>query len=119
MNPTAAKLLLAAALLTGACGTGSEYATQSGGELAAPAPGTAVLVGTCLDADTGAPLAGVEVVGPGGARTRSDARGRFVLADLPAGSSGEVVATAADGRRARNPLRPLKNARLEVVLRLR
>jgi hypothetical protein len=119
MNPIAATLLFAGVLLASGCGTGSEYAARSGDELAAPAPGTAIVVGTCLDGDTGEPLAGVEVVGPGGVKTRSDDRGRFVLADLPVGAAGEVVATARDGRRAQNPLRPLKNARLEVVLRLR
>ena len=97
---------LAAGLLLAACG---------GPHTGAPAPGTAVITGTTLDAATGQPLAGVEVTGPGGQRTTSDPAGRFVLRGIPEGQTGEVRARAPDGREAANPLRPLQNERLEVV----
>ena len=118
MTHCARVLLLVLASLGAACGTGGEHTTHAD-EHAAPAPGTATIVGTCLDGDTLEPLAGVEVVGPGGVEARTDDRGRFVLAGLAEGASGEVVATARDGRRASNPLQPLGNVRLEVVMHLR
>ena len=114
-----AALLSALMLFAAGCGSGGDHTTHSEGSLAQPAEGTAIVVGTCLDGDSGEPLAGVEVVAPGGETARSDDRGRFVLVDLPEGIAGELVATAPDGRQAINVLRPLKNARLEVVLHLR
>ena len=84
-----------------------------------PAAGTAVIFGTTLDAATGEPLAGVEVTGPGGARGLSDEHGNFVLSDIPEGTSGRLLAKGPDGREAVNLLRPLRNARLEVVMHLR
>lgn len=119
MMRLAVALLVALPLGVAACGAGGDHPSRSDGSLAEPAEGTAMIVGTCLDGETGDPLAGVEVVSPGGETARSDDHGRFVLADLPEGLSGELVATARDGRTATNELRPLKHARLEVVLHLR
>jgi len=102
----------------GSCG-GSALREGGSASQGAPAPGTATVTGTTIDAATGQPLAGVEVEGPNGARAISDASGRFTLAGLPEGVGGEVVARSKDGRTARNTLRPLANARLEVVLHLR
>jgi len=103
-------LVLAACLALVACGSG-DYDN--------PPPGTAVVTGTTLDAATGEPLGGVQVVGPGDAQTTSDEAGRFVLVGLPEGLAGELTARTDDGREATNPLRPLRNERLEVVLHLR
>jgi hypothetical protein len=121
MKLTAASLSLLT-LLAASCGSGGDHTSRSStsiSSLGEPAEGTAMIVGTCLDGATGEPLSGVEVTGPSGATARSDDHGRFVLADLPEGLSGELVATAPDGRKATNVLRPLKHARLEVVLHLR
>jgi hypothetical protein len=84
-----------------------------------PAAGTALIFGTTLDADTGEPLVGVDVSGPGGARGISDEHGNFVLSNIPEGTSGRLLAKSRDGREAVNLLRPLRNARLEVVMHLR
>lgn len=76
------------------------------------------IVGTVIDAATGAPVANVKVEGPEGRKARSDAQGRFELEDLEVGTQGEVKATADDGRKARITLRRLAPGRLEVVLQL-
>ncbi len=81
-----------------------------------PAP---ILTGTVLDARTGKPVAGARVRGPGGAETKSDARGRFVLRGLALGASGELVGTTEAGLSGKNLLRPLEGGPLEVVLHLR
>ncbi len=78
-----------------------------------------MIVGTCLDGESGEPRPGAETTGPGRVTPRSDDHGRFALVDVPEGSSGELVAKASDGREATNVLRPLKHGRLEVVLHLR
>jgi hypothetical protein len=111
-------LALAACLLAAVACSRHERAMRSGSSGPAPAEGTAVVFGTTVDALTGEPLAGVTVQGPGGASTVSNDEGRFLLAGLPEGAQGELVARTADGREAKNLLRPLRNARLEVVLRL-
>ncbi len=77
------------------------------------------LVGTTLDAATGALLADVELSGPDGARTRSNAEGRFAFENLSTGWSGEVSARTADGRAQSLHVRPLQPGSLEVVLHLR
>lgn len=102
--------VLAACLALAACGSGDRDH---------PPPGTAIVTGTTLDAATGEPLAGVHVVGPGDARSTSDGFGRFILRGIPEGLSGDLTARTDDGREATNPLRPLRNERLEVVLHLR
>ena len=86
---------------------------------AAERGGPAVIRGTTIDAASGQPLPGVAVQGPGGTTATSDRDGRFELPGLPVGFEGELVATSDDGRSARNPLRPLKEGPLEVVLVLR
>lgn len=77
------------------------------------------IAGTTVDAATGEALAGVSITGPKGARATSDKSGRFVIADLPAGTTGEVEAVAKDGRKARVSLRPLAAGTLEIVLHLK
>ena len=116
---SALPLLLLAALAAG-CGRDASAPGGAAGAAEAPPPaGTAVVSGTTVDAATGEPLPGVEVSGPGGVSAVSDARGRFRLEALPVGASGEVVARTHDGRTGSLTLRPLANARLEVVLHLR
>ena len=119
MMRLAAALLSVLTILLASCGSGGDHKLHNETALGAPAEGTATIVGTCLDGDTGEPLAGVEVVAPGGQTARSDDRGRFVLEDLPEGLEGDLVATTRDGREAINHLQPLKHVRLEVVLHLR
>jgi hypothetical protein len=102
-----------------AAGCGREDTGGGLRERPRPAAGTALIFGTTLDAGTGEPLVGVEVTGPGGARGISDERGKFVLSDIPEGTSGRLLARSRDGREAINTLRPLRNARLEVVMHLR
>jgi len=103
-------LALLALLALAACGSGDRDH---------PPPGTAVITGTTVDAATGRLLPGVLVEGPGPTRTTSDGAGRFVLRGIPEGLSGLLTARTEDGREASNPLRPLRNERLEVVLHLR
>ena len=114
-----AALLSVLLLLVAACGSGGDHKSHNEAALGEPAEGTAMIVGTCLDGATGKPLAGVEVTAPDGQTAQSNDRGRFVLTDLPEGLSGDLAATAPDGRTATNHLRPLKHLRLEVVLHLR
>ena len=112
--------MLAALLLSGACRNSPETPAN---EPYGRAPGQSgpgpVVLGTAIDASTGKPLAGVRVRGPGGAETESDARGRFLLRDLPLGIEGDLVGTTAGGLEGRNALRPLAPGPLEVVLYLR
>jgi len=79
---------------------------------------TATVVGTVIDAATGAPVADVKVEGPNDHTARTDSRGRFELKNLEVGTQGEVKAVADDGRKGRVALRPLAAGRLEVVLHL-
>ena len=119
-RPRASLAILLVALAAGCGGDASAPGGGGAGTQEAPPPaGTAVVSGTTVDAATGEPLAGVEVTGPGGVSAVSDVRGRFRLEGLSEGASGEVVARAADGRMGSLTLRPLANARLEVVLYLR
>lgn len=114
------KRLLAFALvvspaLVASCGSCGSNVSRSS---AAVADGRAVVVGTVLDAGTGEPVSGVKVEGPEGRTAKSDARGRFELSGLPVGTSGDVRAETADGRKAHVTLRALGPGRLEVVLQL-
>lgn len=121
-----------AALLLGllaACRGGETDAAEtsaeaSGGPIEAAArpalPGSrARITGTAVEAATGRPVEGVEVLGPAGSRAWTDAAGRFELVDLPAGLAGALEARGAGGLVAQNRLRPLRAGTLEVVLRLR
>ncbi|HVS09517.1 MAG TPA: carboxypeptidase regulatory-like domain-containing protein [Planctomycetota bacterium] len=121
LRPPRALLAILLAALAAGCGRdASAPGRGAAGATEAPPPaGTAVVSGTTIDAATGEPLAGVEVTGPGEVSAVSDARGRFRLEGLPVGASGEVVARTHDGRTGSLTLRPLANARLEVVLHLR
>lgn len=119
MKNLSASLFTVTLLFVAGCGSGGEHESYTEGARAMPAEGMAIVVGTCLDGDTGEALAGVEITGLAGQRARSDERGRFVLDDLPEGTQGNLVAVAKDGRRATNPILPLKHERLEVVLHLR
>lgn len=74
------------------------------------------LLGSTVDAATGARLAGVRVWA-GDAEVTSDAEGRFAL-HVRAGWSGPLLGESEDGRTARLELRPLAPGPLEVVLRL-
>jgi hypothetical protein len=75
--------------------------------------------GTTLEAATRSPLAGVLVSGPEGSSAVSDPHGRFVLRGLREGAAGELRARSRDGLEATNPLQPLRNEVLEVVMHLR
>lgn len=79
---------------------------------------TALVVGTVVDAATGKPVADAIVRGPNGKEVRSDEHGRFELAALETGTSGDVKAKTSDGRSATVPLRHLSAGTLEVVLHL-
>jgi hypothetical protein len=78
----------------------------------------AVLMGTCVDAETGARVAGATVGAPGGKSATSDRNGRFEIHGLRSGEGGVVTASDSDGRRASLTLRPLAPGTLEVVLQL-
>jgi hypothetical protein len=78
----------------------------------------ATVHGTVVDAATGEPLSGIKITGPHGTKCVSGAGGRFALEGLHAGDSGEIAASASDGRVATLALRPLRAGDLEVVLRL-
>lgn len=114
-------LALASLFLVLAC----QEPKPAGGEaLLLPAAGAAtgptpVVTGTVLDARTGKPVAGATVRAPGGQTATTDARGRFVLRGLAAGTSGELVGTTEAGLAGKNLLRPLEGGPLEVVLYLR
>jgi len=114
-------LALVLALALAGCGTdGAERAAGSpGGGSSALGARSATITGTVVDAESGAVVAGVSIEGPGGARAKSDERGRFTLSGLPVGGEGQIVARSQDGREAVNRLRPLRPGTLEVVLRLR
>lgn len=106
--------VLAAAVLAGgpcflaACHNGSSGHEQGEHE--------AVVVGTVVDAATGKPVANARIEGPGGHKTSSDDSGRFRLEGLEVGATGEVKATAQDGRTASVTLRRLSDKKLEIVL---
>ena len=108
--------LIAAALALGLTGCSrSGESPKAGG----PPPGIAVVRGTTLEAATRTPLAGVQVQGPQGSSAVSDQHGRFTLRGLRVGATGELTAKSKDGLEARNPLQPLQNEVLEVVMHLR
>ena len=120
-----AKLLfapvIASTLLLG-CGT-SQHASDTGSGGVSPlAPnvqaGPPVVVGTVVEATSGAPVAGATIVGPDGIETVTDAEGRFRLKGMAPGASGDLKATAGllEGSVR---LRPLAGGRLEVVLHVR
>lgn len=82
-----------------------------------PGPEASV-VGTVLDAATGAPVQGIRLEGPKGSRSISGRDGRFEMDGLRAGDEGEILARAGDGRSGSVTLRPLGAGRLEVVVML-
>jgi hypothetical protein len=79
----------------------------------------ATVVGTVLDVRNGAPVSGVRLEGPQGARAVSKDDGRFEMTGLRAGDSGEIVGRSDDGRTGSLILQSLPAGRLEVVLYLR
>jgi len=96
--------------------TGEDLLLPAGGAALGPAP---VVTGTVLDARTGKAVAGATVRAPDGQTATTDARGRFVLRGLAAGTSGELVGTTEAGLTGKNLLRPLEGGSLEVVLYVR
>ncbi len=93
-------------------------ASACGSEHGAGETSHARVCGTVIDGSTGEPLAGAAIVGPGGAKTRSDERGWFVLEGLSAGASGEVRATVEGGVSGVTPLRELAPGELQIVVRV-
>lgn len=77
------------------------------------------VLGTVIDAASGAPVAGARVIGPLGASTESAEDGRFEIAGLAFGVGGVLEAQAAEGRVGRVLLRPLEGGPLEVVIFVR
>lgn len=118
--PHALGLLLGSALLAMGCrNPSSPDAADAGSQASATLGPSPVVTGTVVDARSGKPIAGALVRGPGGAETKSDARGRFVLRGLSLGASGELVGTTPAGLAGKNTLRALESGPLEVVLHLR
>ena len=117
----AAGLLLAGlALACGSSPRATETSSGSAGPALSAAEGPPVVIGTVIDAATGEPLPGVEILGPDGSSTRSGADGRFALKGMARGTSGRLLATAGDGREGAVTLRPLAGGSpLEIVLRVR
>lgn len=116
----AALTLACASLVLAGCGAGTNgRARPEPGAASSSGPRTAILTGTVLDAASGEPVPDAVVEAPGGISVRTDAHGRFRLAGLPEGATGEIVARGPQGKEARNPLRPLRPGTLEVVLHLR
>lgn len=117
----AAGLLLAGlALACGSSPRAAESPSGSAGPALSAAQGPTMVIGTVIDASTGEPLSGVEILGPDGSSTRSGADGRFALKGMAPGTSGRLLASAGDGREGAVTLRPLAGgAPLEVVLRVR
>jgi len=74
--------------------------------------------GTVMRADTGEPVEGARVVGPGGVSARSGPGGTFVLKAIPRGAQGEVRATLEDDWSAAVTLRPIETPEIEIVLHL-
>ncbi len=112
---------LLVALLPVVCACHNKGEAGSPGETSrpeSPAEGSAIVCGSVIDLKSGAPAAGVSVVGPGGKTTRTDGQGRFELRGLALGATGEVRARADDGREAVNVLLPLGHERREIVLHL-
>jgi hypothetical protein len=105
----AASLLLALAL---ACACACSGRSNRAGP-------DATVVGSVLDVRNGAPVGGVRLEGPHGARATSKEDGRFEMTGLRAGDAGEIVGRADDGRTGSLVLQPLPAGRLEVVLYLR
>jgi protocatechuate 3,4-dioxygenase beta subunit len=123
MRPARIAVLVLAAFLASAAacrnpGAGGDAAVLQGGASGRPGPAP-IVTGTVVDARTGKPVAGAVVRGPLGVEATCDARGRFVLRGLPAGTSGELVATTAAGRTGTNRLRSLAGGPLEVVVHVR
>ncbi len=113
--------LLASALLF-ACSSNPPADDPNPGDIAPLAPdpkaGPPVVVGTVIEAASGAPVAGATILGPDGSETVTDEAGRFRLKGLPPGASGDLKASAGllEGSVR---LRPLTGGRLEVVLHVR
>jgi hypothetical protein len=105
-------LTLAAALVLAlACACACSGSNRPGPE--------AIVVGTVLDATTGAAVPDVRLEGPHESRAVSGGDGRFELGGLRAGDAGEIVARAGDGRGGSVTLQPLPAGKLEVVVFLR
>jgi hypothetical protein len=114
-------LVIGLLVLPGACRSAGEEPARTAPLPPAPLDlkaGPPVVVGTVIDAATGAPVAGAAVVGPDGAEAVSDASGRFRLQGMPHGTQGDLRATAGALEGAVR-LRPLAGGRLEVVLYVR
>ena len=80
IDRAAVTVLVALPLLFCACHNRGE--SGSPGETSrpeSPAEGTATVCGSVIDLKSGAPAAGVSVVGPGGKTARTDDQGRFEL----------------------------------------
>jgi len=107
---------------------GGAAACNSSDAAAEPAPaapglvdvqaGPAVVLGTVIDASTGAPLPGAVVTGPDGSQATTDSGGRFRLKGMATGTQGALSATAGELSGAVR-LRPLAGGRLEVVIYVR
>lgn len=109
------KHVLALSILS-LCACACACTDRGGACSAAEAPARAEVAGTVLDRGTGAPIERALVVLPDGREVHTDARGRFLAADLPVGLAGELSARAEDGRKGSVTLRPLAPGRLEVVI---
>jgi len=107
---SAPALILVGAAALAACGKSTE---------AAPPGDLIVVTGTCLEAATGAVLAGVVVRGPGETEAISDDHGRFTLPGVPLGEAGWLRAASAGGLVAELPLSPRTPGPREVVFHLR
>lgn len=78
-----------------------------------------VVTGTVIEASTGRFLAGVQVEGPDGQKTSTNAEGYFELRGLSYGNKCIIKATSESGLKGENRLRTLQAGLLEVVIYLR
>lgn len=117
-------LALAAVMLVGACGGGKGTPTSPSSELSAPSGTSATISGSVqganggavLAASTGAALSGVTVSVVGTAISApTDAAGRFMLKNVPAGPVQlQLAGGGANATVALNPVAPLET--IDVVL---
>ena len=78
-----------------------------------------VVTGTVIEASTGRFLAGVQVEGPDGQKTNTNAEGYFELRGLRYGNKCIIRATSESGLKGENRLRSLQAGSLEVVIYVR